>query len=73
MGGGIGTAVPVKSFRISNQFLNFRSKRGRVRSAGKFSEKNERETFTERRGARPAHEFLAFTRSLWAHRQLFES
>ena len=36
---GIGTAVRIKSFRISNRFLNFRSKRGRVRSAEKFSEK----------------------------------
>lgn len=72
MGRGIGTVVLVKSFRISNQFLNFRSKQGRVRSAEKFSEKNERKTFTERRGARPAHEILADSREARTHRELLK-
>lgn len=36
---GICTAVRIKPFRISNRFLNFRSKRGRMRFTEKFSEK----------------------------------
>jgi hypothetical protein len=36
---GIGTAVRVKSFRISRWSMNFRSKRGRMRLMEEFSEK----------------------------------
>src|SRR3974390_684151 len=36
---GIGKAVRGKSFRISNQFLNFRSKPAGTRLVEKFSEK----------------------------------
>jgi hypothetical protein len=68
---GIGLAARVKSFRISTQFLNFHSKPGRVRSR-RNSQKNERETFTERRRARPAHEILADSRKARTHRKLFK-
>jgi hypothetical protein len=68
---GIGTAVPVKTFRISNQFLNFHSKRGRMRPVEKFSE-DEHQTFTEKRGARSAHEFLAAASAARSYRKLFK-
>jgi hypothetical protein len=50
----------------------FSLKLGRMRPSWRNSQKDEHETCTERRGARPADEFLAAPGTVWPYRKLFK-